>query len=128
MRIAIPVSGDNVASPLGEAESFRFYEDDHGKIVRQFAVPLAARGLANAVALLEQYGIDALVSGAVSDEERHEVAAAGIMLFPSAAERADEAALAFLSGAIAFDPANTCNACGHGHACSMDCGSCQIKH
>ena len=40
-------------------------------------------------------------------------------------EAADAAALQFLSGTVVFDPANTCNACGHGHTCSMDCAVCR---
>ena len=43
MRIAIPVAGETVASPLGDAEGFHFYEDDHGRIVRQFLVPMEER-------------------------------------------------------------------------------------
>lgn len=127
MRIAIPTRAEQVFSPLGSAEGFRFYEDDHGKIVNRFFVPLEAAGTETAVALLERYGIDALVCGAVSDDERGELASAGIMLFPNASGSADDAALGFLSGAIAFDPANTCNACGHGHSCSMACGSCKLS-
>ena len=70
MRIAIPVRGDEVFSPLGEAEAFHFYEDDHGRIVRQFLVPMEKAGLDSALELLEQYGIDALIAGEVSAEER----------------------------------------------------------
>lgn len=125
MRIAIPVTADDALAPLASAAAFHFYEDDHGKVVRQFLVQSDRSGLDAAIALLEKYGIDSLVCGAVSETEQHEVAAAGIMLFPNAAGRADDAALAFLSGTIAFDPGNTCNACGHGHACSLDCKSCR---
>ena len=57
---------------------------------------------------------------------RREAGAAGIMLFPDAAGSADKAALAFLSGTVVFDPNNACNACGHGHSCSMDCKSCSL--
>lgn len=128
MRIAIPVTTDDTLAPLGSAAAFHFYEDDHGKVVRQFLVPAEQPGLDAAIALLERYGIDSLVCDAVSEDERREVAMAGIMLFPSAAARADDAALAFLSGTVAFDPTNTCNACGHGHACSLSCKSCQLKH
>ncbi len=127
MRIAIPVMGDAVFSPLGGAEAFHFYEDDHGKVVRQFLVPMEKGGTDAAVDLLERYGIDALICGAIGEEEHRAVSIAGIMIFPTAVEKADDAALAFLSGAIAFDPANSCNACGHGHACSLDCKSCSLK-
>ena len=49
MRIAIPVAGETVASPLGDAEGFRFYEDDHGRIVRQFLVPMEERSTKAAI-------------------------------------------------------------------------------
>ena len=126
MRIAIPVAHDEVFAPLGGAEAFHFYEDDHGKIVRQFLVPMETSGTAAAIELLERYGIDALICGKASEEERREAGTAGIMLFPGAAGSADKAALAFLSGTVVFDPNNACNACGHGHSCSMDCKSCSL--
>ena len=66
MRIGIPVRGDDVFSPMGGAEAFHFYEDDHGRIMRQFLVPLPQPGLEEAIALLEQYGIDARICGSSS--------------------------------------------------------------
>ena len=125
MRIAIPVRGDEVFSPMGEAEAFHFYEDDHGRITRQFLVPMEKAGLDSALELLEQYGIDALICGAVSDEERHAVGTAGVMLFPGVSGKADDAALGFLSGSVIPDPNNHCNACGFKGACSLsDKGGC----
>lgn len=125
MRIAIPVRGDKVFSPMGEAEAFHFYEDDHGRITRQFLVPMEKAGLDSALELLEQYGIDALICGAVSDEDRHAVGTAGVMLFPGVSGKADDAALGFLSGSVISDPNNHCNACGFKGACSLsDKGGC----
>ena len=69
--------------------------------------------------LLEQYGIDALICGAVSDEERRAAGMAGLMLFPGASGKADDAALGFLSGSVVSDPSNHCNACGFKSACSL---------
>lgn len=125
MRIAIPVRGNEVFSPMGEAEAFHFYEDDHGRITRQFLVPMEKAGLDSALELLEQYGIDALICSAVSDEERHAVGTAGVMLFPGVSGKADDAALGFLSGSVISDPNNHCNACGFKGACSLsDKGGC----
>ena len=125
MRIAIPVRGDEVFSPMGEAEAFHFYEDDHGRITRQFLVPMEKAGLDSALELLEQYGIDALICSAVSDEERHAVGTAGVMLFHGVSGKADDAALGFLSGSVISDPNNHCNACGFKGACSLsDKGGC----
>ena len=67
MRIAIPVVSGEVFSPLANAEAFHFYEDDHGKIVREFLEPMEESGTDAAVGLLEHYGIIELVrSGAVA--------------------------------------------------------------
>ena len=107
MRIAIPVVSGEVFSPLANAEAFHFYEDDHGKIVREFLEPMEESGTDAAVGLLERVGM------------------AGIMLFPGYSGKADDAALRFLSGSVVSDPNNHCNACGFKGACSLkDKGGC----
>ena len=128
MRIAVPVTEETVSSPLGSAEGFRFYEDDHGKIVRQFLVPMEESGTDAAVGLLERYGIDALLCSTIDESERTAVGMAGIMLFSGYSGKADDAALHFLSGSVVSDPNNHCNACGFKGACSLkDKGSCGGK-
>lgn len=121
MRIAIPVVGDAVSASFGACEAFSFYEDDHGKIVRQFRVPMKDSGTDAALKLLERYGVDVLVCGALEAEEKQMLAMSGLLLSPDASGKADDAALRYLGGAIAFDPANTCDYCGHKHECSMEC-------
>ena len=54
MRIAIPVVSGEVFSPLANAEAFHFYEDDHGKIVREFLEPMEESSTDAAVGLLER--------------------------------------------------------------------------
>lgn len=127
MRIAIAVFDENTVSALGAAEGFRFYEDDHGRITRQFFVPLEGTGLDASVALLERYGVDALICAEVGAEERRAVGMAGLMLFESAAATADEAVTGFLSGSVVSDTNNTCNACGHRALCASGGGSCSLK-
>jgi len=130
MRIAIPISGGAVAESPAACEAFRFYEDDHGRIVNTFLVPAEGRGVDAALRLLERYGIDALVTPLLENAERGAIMSSGILLSMTAqrAQSADEAALAYLGGAIAFDPNNTCTACGDGlHACSMGCPGCGGK-
>ncbi|MBE7003711.1 MAG: hypothetical protein E7425_05415 [Ruminococcaceae bacterium] len=120
MRIAIPVVGNEVSPSFGGCEAFRFYEDDHGRIVRQYRAEVTAEG---ALAVLERYGVDAVVCGALDAEEKSMLAASGLLLSTDYEGDADAAALRYLGGAIAFDPANTCDYCGHKHECSMDCQS-----
>lgn len=125
MRIAVPVVGEEVNAPFGTCEAFCFYEDDHGRIVRQFRVPVEGQGFDAALALLEGYGVDVVVCGELSAEERRTLASAGLLLAPGASGGADEAVRAYLGQAIACDPGNTCNYCGHRdecgtHQCSGD--------
>lgn len=123
MRIAIPVENGVVSKKLAAA-TFRIFEDDHGKIVRRNDIPCGGEGSEAAAAFLEDTGADVLIVGALDDAERKMIARAGIMPFTGVTGTAEEAALAFLSGVIVFDEGNNCNACGHGHACTLDCESC----
>ena len=125
MRIAIPVLGDEVAPDLAHCEAVKFFEDDHGKITRSYRVELAGSGAADALSLIERYGVDAVVAPLLGNDERHAIMLSGLLLTMGAHGDADAAALAYLGQTIAFDPANTCSACGDGlHQCSMDCASC----
>jgi len=126
MRIAIPIENGAVSAHL-TAPVFRIFEDDHGKIVRRNDIPCEAGGSEAAAALLEDTGADVLIVGALDEAERKLIARAGVMPFTGVTGTAEEAALAFLGGVIVFDASNTCNACGHGHACSLDCSACQEK-
>ena len=127
MRIAIPVKNGLVAVSLADSEGFQFFEDDHGAIVRRYFAAREGEGVPAAVAQLEQYGVDALLCGALPGEERLETAREGIMLFPTFSGTPEDAALAFLGGAVARDPENKCNACGFQSSCSLSsrggCGS-----
>ena len=119
MRIAVPVTGEAVSAPFGACEAFCFYEDDHGKIVRQFRVPVEGSGFDAALVLLERYGVDVVVCGELSAEEKRALASAGLLLAPGASGGADGAVRAYLGQAIACDPSNTCNYCGHRDECGV---------
>lgn len=126
MRIAVSVRSDAV-STLSACEGFRIFEDDHGHVIRSFFVAAERAGdAAGAVAQLEEYGVDALLTSPLSGEERLLTARAGIMLFPTFDGAAEQAAQTFLGGAVARDPSNTCNACGFQASCSFkDKGGCR---
>lgn len=125
MRIAIPVLNDDVHPVPACAQQVQFFEDDHGRIVRRYRLAVEGDGFDALLALLEQQGIDALLcSGALTPAQRRELTMAGLMTFPGYGGAAEQAALSFLSGAVAADPNNTCNACGHRCA---DGGSCPAR-
>ena len=119
MRIAIPVRGENVSASFGACEAFAFFEDDHGKILRQYRVPTEGAGFDAALSVLERYGVDVLVCGALEEEERRKLAASGLLLAAGASGSAEDAARRYLDGAIACDPDNDCNYCGHKDNCQL---------
>jgi len=119
MRIAVPMTGKDVAASLGACEAFRFYEDDHGHVVRTTDVPMEETGFDAALALLERRGVDVLLCAEPAEEERRSLASSGVLLSTGASGGADEAVRAYLGQAIACDPSNTCNYCGFKDTCAI---------
>jgi acetyl-CoA acetyltransferase len=116
LRIAVPVTGEAVSATLDGCAAVRFYEDDHGRVTRRSTEPVepgAAR------ALIERRGVDALLCRALPEAERVELAMSGLLLAEASADTADDALRAYLGAAIACDPTNDCNYCGHKGECAM---------
>lgn len=111
MRIAIPVVGDDVSAGLAGCEAVKFYEDDHGRILRQFSVPVES-GADAALAVVERHGVDTLVCGPLTPEAKRALALAGLLVAQGYTGSADAAAKAYLGETIASDPNNTCHICG----------------
>ena len=111
MRIAIPVVGDDVSPGLEVCEAVKFYEDDHGRILRRFTVPVGG-GADTALSIVERHGVDTLVCGPLSAEEKRALAMAGLLVSQGHTGGADAAAEAYLGETIASDPNNTCHICG----------------
>ncbi len=120
MRIAIPVAGENVSTEFGACEAIELFEDDHGKILRQTLVSMEGRGFEAALALLERCGADVVVCGELKPEEKHALASAGLLLAPDFSGGAETAVRAYLDRAIACDPDNDCNYCGHKDTCALE--------
>lgn len=110
MRIAIPVVGDDVSAVFGACEAVKFYEDDHGRILRQFTVPVEG-GADAALAVVEKHGVDVLVCVPLAPEEKRALALAGLLVAQGYVGGADAAAKAYLGETIASDPNNTCHIC-----------------
>ena len=119
MKIAIAAAGESVSASFGGSEAFWVYEDDHGTVVKKYRVPIEGAGFEAVLGALEHLGADILVCAALEDGERRSLAASGILLSEGAQGSTDAAALRYLGGAIACDPENNCNYCGHKHECSI---------
>ena len=118
MRIAIPVDGVGAVAGLAGCTAVRFYEDDHGRVTRQYAESVTD-GFDAALSAIERSGVDVVVCGPLTPEEKRALAINGLLLSPDASGDADEALHGYLSAAIACDPNNTCNYCGHKDECAL---------
>ena len=120
MRIIIPVIGEEVSPAFDDCEALKIYEDDHGRILREQIVPIEGSGFDAVCRAVERSGADVLVCGGLNAEERKILAMSGVLLSQGAAGSADEAARAYLGAAIACDPNNHCNYCGHKAECELN--------
>lgn len=118
MRIAIPVDGSNAVAGLAGCTEVRFYEDDHGRVTRQYAESVAD-GFDAALSVIERNGVDVVVCGPLTPEEKRTLAMNGLLLSPDVSGDADVALRSYLGAAIACDPNNTCNYCGHKDECAL---------
>ncbi len=116
MKIAVPVVEDRVSEGLNGCEAVRFYEDDHGRVTKRVTEPTAP---GEALALIERHGVDVMLCRGLTEQERGALAASGLLMAEAAAEVADDALRIFLGAAIACDPTNNCNYCGHKSECAM---------
>ena len=117
MRIAVPARGERVSKSLAECEAVFIYEDDHGRVVGREEEPVAGGGEA-VLRLLERRGPDAVLCGPLPAGEREELMLAGLLVSCGAEGEADAAVLDYLNSAVAADPRNRCNVCGHRRECA----------
>ena len=117
MRIAIPVVGDDVSEGLTSCAAVKLYEDDHGTVTKRVVVPVGAGE--TALSVIVRHGVDVLLCGALSPEERRSLAAEGLLLAEASARNADDAVRAYLGAAVFCDPGNHCNYCGFKDACGL---------
>ncbi len=116
MRIAIPTDEEERVAALDKCGTIRLYEDDHGRIVRQSEMPVAG----NVLDTVERSGVDVLVCGELTADERRALAEDGILLAAGYSGSANAAVRTYLGTAIACDPSNNCNYCGHKTECELE--------
>ena len=119
MRIAVPVTGEDVSERFGACEALRFFEDDHGRITREFSAAMEMPGFDAALAVLERHGADVVLCGALTAEEKRALAMSGLLIAEGTRCTANEAVRAYLNATVVCDPNNTCNYCGHRENCDV---------
>ena len=127
MKIAVTYEAGMVFQHFGHTAAFKIYEVVDGKIIASQVVDTNGSGHGALAGFLAELGVNVLICGGIGGGARLALADAGIAVYGGVCGDADEAAEAFVSGVLNFDP----NArCSHhddqhgGHSCgSHGCGS-----
>ena len=122
MRIAIPYekADGTIAPAFDEAVSFKLYNAEGDAIVSDLAIPAFGVGEQAMLDTLQAARCDVLICGGITKNARKLVAAAGIAVTPGFGGSADDAAKAFVTGALKHEEGHDCANCKqdcapHGH-------------
>ena len=115
MRIAIPFdkADGTIAPAFAEAVSFKLYNAEGDKIVSDLSIPAFGAGEQAMLDTLQAARCDVLICGGITREARKLVAAAGIAVTPGFGGSADDAAKAFVTGALQHEEGHDCANCTH---------------
>ena len=124
MKIAVTYDNGEVFQHFGHTEQFKLYNVEDGKIVSSEVVGTNGTGHGALAGLLRELGADVLICGGIGGGARQALAEAGVLLYGGVSGSADEAAAAFLSGSLKFDPAAVYHhhEHGEGHSCGEHLG------
>ena len=113
MRIAIPYSKSSgeIAPAFAESESLKLYNVEGDKIVSDLTIPAFGSGEQAMLDTLQAARCDVLICGGITNVARKSIAAAGIAAYPGFGGSADDAAKAFVTGALKHDAGHDCANC-----------------
>ncbi|MBP3479218.1 MAG: NifB/NifX family molybdenum-iron cluster-binding protein [Oscillospiraceae bacterium] len=128
MKIAITYEAGEVFQHFGHTAAFKLYDVLDGKIVASQVVETNGSGHGALAGMLAGLGVNVLICGGIGGGARFALADAGIAVYGGVCGDADEAAEAFVSGVLNFDPNARCSHHdshhGEGHTCGdHGCGS-----
>lgn len=129
MRIAVTYEDGNVFQHFGHTEQFKIYDVSDGKVVSVCIEDTKGSGHGALAGLLSSLKADVLICGGIGAGAQAALAEAGIQIYGGVTGGADEAAVAYLAGNLAFDPDARCDrheqeSCGEGHSCGEDKRGC----
>ncbi len=122
MRIAVTYEDGEVFQHFGHTAQFKLYDAEDGKIVREQVIDTDGYGHGALAGFLKAAQTDVLICGGIGMGAQMALSDAGIRLYAGVQGSADEAAQAFLSGSLDYDPDARCDHhdhqggdCGHEH-------------
>lgn len=128
MKIAITYENGEVYQHFGHTPQFKLYEAEDGKIISSQVVDTEGSGHGALAGLLAGWKVDVLICGGIGLGAQLALDEAGIRLFGGVKGDADEAAEAYVTGSLSYDPEARCDHHDHHHDHGHDCGSHGCGH
>ncbi len=141
MRIAVPIQNDMIFPHFGQAETFKIYFAEEGKVLQSIPMASGVSGHEATTAFLKSAGVQLVICGGIGGAALKALDEAGIMVMGGIVGKADEKIGEFLSGKLRYVPAEQaighgchhhhgdagCEDCGHheeGECTAQDCDHC----
>ncbi len=128
MRVAISADGEMINRNFLDSVSFRLYDIEGQKVLRELTVPALGEGQDALIQALTAYRANVLICGGVSGKTRVALGEAGILTFGGIIGKAETAIDALLAGTLSSDPEKRSSADGCSGSCEKEsCKNCQFK-
>ena len=118
MKIAVTYDNGNIFQHFGHTECFKIYNIEDGKIISAEIIPTEGAGHGALAEFLASHGVDVLICGGIGGGAQMALADEGITLRGGVSGNADEAVMAYISGALEYNPNVKCN---HHHEGGHSC-------
>ena len=125
MIIAVTHENGQIFQHFGHTAQFKLYDIQDNAISSAKVVDTCGKGHGARASLLRELGAEVLICGGIGGGARTALEQAGIALYGGVSGDADEAAEAFASGVLSFNPDACCSHHhGEGHSCGHHDHSC----
>lgn len=123
MKIAVTTENGEVYQHFGSTPEFTLYTVKNNSISEGKVVSTNGTGHEALIDILLDLEAEVLICGGIGGGARMGISSAGIKLYPGVSGKADDAAKAFASGNLNFNPDTICNhhEHGEGHSCNHHC-------
>ena len=115
MRIAVTYENGEVFQHFGNAEQFKVYEIEDGRVTMTTTVNTNGSGHGALADILKKLNVDTLICGGIGGGAKRALYEANIKLYGGVSGNADEAVEALLARKLVFDSEATCDHHGDHH-------------
>lgn len=124
MKIAVAYEDGNVFQHFGHTPYFKVYDVENGVVTGSRIADTNGNGHGALAGVLQELQADILICGGIGGGARQALSEAGIEIYGGVSGSADEAAEAFLKGALSYNPDAVCNHHGEHHGKHQE-GGCK---